>query len=121
MGEVKQKVSNIFFYLIVICYMPIKRTIISILIIIIGFISAPIIPFHYAYLKETFDVTLLSALLGYGDVCAVIGIISMSGLTTFILGMASVKWVEIFFAISLLILFLIFIKAEKLNNEKIII
>ena len=115
--KINSFIVSILLLLLFMC--PAKSAIISVLTITIGFISAPIIPFLYAYLKETFDVTLLSALLGYGDVCGVIGIISMSGLTTFILGKASVKGVEIFFAISLLILFLIFIKAEKLNNESL--
>lgn len=102
--------------LMILSICPLDGIVISTLIIILGFIASPIIPFLNAYIKETFDVTLLSALLGYGDVSGVIGIIIMSGLTSLILSIGSIQKVEVFFTVFLFILFLVLIKIEKISK-----
>ena len=102
--------------LMILSICPLDGIVISTLIILLGFIASPIIPFLNAYIKETFDVTLLSALLGYGDVSGVMGIIIMSGLTSLILSIGSIQKVEVFFTVFLFILFLVLIKIEKISK-----
>lgn len=80
---------------------------------------SPIIPFFNAYIKEIFDVKLLSALLGYADVCAILGIVVLSGLTTPILKMTSIQTVELIFALIMAMLYLLLIKTQKEKQEVI--
>ena len=86
---------------------------VCILIVILGLVSAPLIPLLYSFLKEKVVVTHLSAILGYGDVCGLCGIITMSGLTTIIMSKLSICYVEMFFAILFLILFILFVKLDS--------
>ena len=86
--------------------------IICVLIVILGLVAAPLIPLLYSYLKEKVGVTHLSALLGYGDVSGLCGIIIMSGLTTIIMKLFSINDVELLFAILIFILYALFIKLD---------
>lgn len=86
--------------------------IICILIVILGLVAAPLIPLLYSYLKEKVRVTHLSALLGYGDVSGLCGIIIMSGLTTIIMKLFSINDVELLFAILIFILYALFIRLD---------
>ena len=83
--------------------------------ILIGFVASPIIPFMNAYIKEMFDVKYLSALLGYGDVSGVLGIIVISGLTTFVMKMTSIQVVEFIFIVLSIVLYFLLIRIEKEN------
>lgn len=95
---------------------PLNGVIICLHVTVLGFILSPIIPFLNSYIKEEFDTTLLSALLGYGDVCGIIGIIIASGLTTLILKTSSIRTVEMFFAMLMLVLYILLKKEEKTRN-----
>ena len=86
---------------------------VCILIVILGLVSAPLIPLLYSYLKEKVGVTHLSALLGYGDVCGLCGIITVSGLITLIMSKFSIYYVELFFAILFIALFTLFVKLDS--------
>lgn len=82
-------------------------------VILLGLVMSPIIPFLYAYIKEQFEITHLSALIGYGDVFGIIGTIIVSCLSSFIMKMVSIQAVEIIFAVLLIFLYLLLVKAEK--------
>ena len=89
--------------------------VVCVIMVLIGFVASPIIPFMNAYIKEMFDVKYLSALLGYGDVSGVLGIIVISGLTTFVMKMTSIQVVEFIFIFLSIALYLLLVRIEKEN------
>lgn len=99
--------------LILLCISPVNTLIVCTITTIIGFILGPTIPFLNAYIKEMFNITLLSPLLGYGDLCAVIGTIIISGFTTIIIKTTSIRVVELTYAVMIFIFYLLLTKTEQ--------
>lgn len=91
---------------------------VAILIVIIGFVEAAQIPFINFYTKEAFGNTLLSTLLGYGNIAGFIGAIVTSGFCTTIIKNFSMRYVELFFAIELLLSYVIFTKISKSVDKR---
>lgn len=86
---------------------------VCIIIVAMGLVTSPLVPLLYSYVKETFDVLYLSALIGYGDVCGLLGIIFLSGISTFVMKTLSINYVELGFAILTIVLLLVFLKIES--------
>ena len=99
----------------ILCIKSLNGFAVCAIMILIGFVASPIIPFMNAYIKEMFDVKYLSALLGYGDVSGVFGIIVISGLTTFVMKMTSIQVVEFTFIVLSIVLYFLLIRIEKEN------
>ena len=99
----------------ILCIKSLNGFAVCAIMILIGFVASPIIPFMNAYIKEMFDVKYLSALLGYGDVSGVFGIIVISGLTTFVMKMTSIQVVEFIFIVLSIVLYFLLIRIEKEN------
>ena len=90
-----------------------KGPLICVITILIGFVLSPIIPFLNAYIKELFHAKHLSALLGYADVSAIIGIITLSGLLTPIIKITSLQCLELVCAGILLVFYLLLVRTER--------
>ena len=90
-----------------------KGLLVCVCTILIGFILSPIIPFLNAYIKELFHAKHLSALLGYADVSALLGIITVSGFATPIIKMTSIQCLELMYAVILGIVYLLLVRTEK--------
>lgn len=70
-----------------------------VLILLIGFVVAPLIPFLNLHLKSSIEISKLSPMLGLTDGTGVIGIIFISGIASLIMRYTSVNFVELFFVI----------------------
>ena len=93
-----------------------NKIIIFSVLILAGFTASPLIPLFNASIKELFDIKFLSALLGYGDVCGVIGIILISGLSTLIMKMTSINYVLLSFELFMLIVYVLLRKIEQIKK-----
>ena len=95
---------------------PNNKFIIFSILILTGFTASPLLPLFNASIKELFDIKFLSALLGYGDVCGVIGIIIISGLSTLIMKMTSINYVLLSFVLFMLIVYVLLRKIEQIKK-----
>lgn len=79
-----------------------------VLILVIGFVVAPLIPLLNLHLKSSVDMSMLSPMLGLTDGFGVIGIIIISGLASLITRYTSINFVELFFVILMSTLYFLF-------------
>lgn len=95
---------------------PNNKFIIFSILILTGFTASPLLHLFNASIKELFDIKFLSALLGYGDVCGVLGIIIISGLSTLIMKMTSINYVLLSFVLFMLIVYVLLQKIEQIKK-----
>ena len=116
MNVIKINTILVIISFILLYFSPNNKLIVFSVLILTSFTASPLIPLFNASIKELFDIKFLSALLGYGDVCGVIGIILISGLSTLIMKMTSINYVLLSFVLFMLIVYVLLRKIEQIKK-----